>query len=162
VRVRLPGVLAVVLAAPFCGAALPFQAADPFPIPGGEEQRSGGDPGPISGASGSDSGADPDRAVWRFGHGEGWVFRAPGVPWRGRGFLPCFARGVGVTRHPRMGAAGRPQVAVRRLVENKPGRGRRAPAKSTCVNLLILLGVRVEPLSRSFPSDRPAWGGEAW
>ena|ERR1700730_4698243 len=52
-----------------------------------------------------------------------------------------------MTRHPRMGAAGRPQVAVRRLVENKPNRGRRASAKSTCVNLLILLGVRVEPLS---------------
>ena len=76
----------------------------------------------------------------------------------------CAAFGIGLsmTRHPRMGAAGRPQVAVRRLVENKPNRGCRAPAKSTRVNLLILMEARVEPRSRSFPSDRPAWGGEAW
>jgi hypothetical protein len=33
--------------------------------------------------SGADPAADPDPAVWRFWHGEGWLFRLPGVPWRG-------------------------------------------------------------------------------
>jgi hypothetical protein len=29
-----------------------------------------------------DSAADLDPAVWRFRHGEEWLFRVPGVPWR--------------------------------------------------------------------------------
>ena len=74
----------LVLAAPGCGAALPIHAADPFLIPGC--------PGPpiraliqvrLAALSDPDSAADLDPAVWRFWHGEGWLFGAPGVPWRG-------------------------------------------------------------------------------
>jgi hypothetical protein len=38
---------ALVVAAPVSGAALPFQAADPFPIPGVLARQSGSDRGPI-------------------------------------------------------------------------------------------------------------------
>ena len=62
------------LAAPGCGTALPFQAADPFLIPGVRSQ-------PIrvvirvrlAARSAPDSAADSDPAVWRIWHGEGEV-----------------------------------------------------------------------------------------
>jgi hypothetical protein len=59
---------------------------------------------------------------------------------------PCFAWGVAVTRHPRMGAAQQPAVAVRELVETRAAK-RKIPSRRllpsnrrlTNVNLLIPL-----------------------
>jgi len=65
----------LVLAAPICGAALPSAVPIRAVIRVGLAALSGPDPPPI-----------PDPAVWRFRHGEGWVFRGPGVRWRGGGF----------------------------------------------------------------------------
>ena len=87
----------LVLAAPGCGAALPSAGADPVPIPGCHG-------GPIRAVdplirvrlavlSGADPAADPNPAVWRIGHGEGWLFRAPGVRWRGSGFFAVLRTG---------------------------------------------------------------------
>jgi hypothetical protein len=46
---------------------------------------------------------------------EGW--------WRVEGFCAAFGIGLPMTRHPGTGAAGLPDVGVRRLVENKADRG---------------------------------------
>ena len=96
--------------------------------------------------SAHDSQAIPDPAVWRSCHGEGdAVASEPGycvVSGKVKSAPPTASGvGVGVTRHPRMGAARERRVSARELVETRavketiPPSGNRRLAQA---NLLIL------------------------
>ena len=57
--------------------------------------------------------------MWQFRHGAGEILALPAGDFRGKGFRAAFGIGFSMTRPPRMGAAGKPEVAVRKLVESK-------------------------------------------